>query len=165
MRLSSTDGASVELRAVGYEFPDAIPSGPDDWDANWLVVRGEVRTGTGEAWAFKDPCLATWEAQDLADWLEAAAAGRFPATVAPSEYSDGMLTFLEPNVAFSIARLDEDVVLRVHLDAEAVAGRAGAERTKPWDLVEHVLPLTMSRQALAEAAVAWRIDLRALPQR
>ena len=36
----------LDIRPVGYQFganPQAAPG--TDWDANWLVVRGEVQTG------------------------------------------------------------------------------------------------------------------------
>jgi len=66
--LASLDGASVELRPTRYQFP-AEPPEPGDWDANWLEVHGRVRTTAGVTWTFDDPCLTTWEAEELATWL------------------------------------------------------------------------------------------------
>jgi hypothetical protein len=44
MLLGSADGALVGLRPVSYQFPGHASTRPGrDWDANWLVIRGEVR--------------------------------------------------------------------------------------------------------------------------
>jgi len=85
MHLRSLDGASVELRVAGYEFPDyqvhatdvsvaflraltLAPQLPTDadprsWpaigDANWLQVCGRITLADGRTWEFKDPCLTT----------------------------------------------------------------------------------------------------------
>ncbi|XVU21154.1 WapI family immunity protein [Actinoplanes sp. CA-054009] len=98
MRLRSVDGAGIELRPVAYEF-DAADG--DEWDDNWLVVRGEV----GDR-AFDDPCLTTWEARELGAWLRGGGRGEPP-------------EFVEPNLAFDVAdREGEEVLLRVRLSAE-----------------------------------------------
>ena len=70
MRLLSRDGASIEIRPTAYQF-SANPRAQvgTDWDANWLVVRGDVKTASGFRWTFVDPCLTTWEARELAAWL------------------------------------------------------------------------------------------------
>ena len=80
MLLTSDDGASLELRATGYQYPlpPPAPPGERDWDANWLQVRGAVRTAHGLSWTFEAPCLTTWEARKLGRWLEAAAQGGPP---------------------------------------------------------------------------------------
>jgi hypothetical protein len=95
MRLRSTDGASVELHITGHEFPDHrvpvvevainwLQAGPTasqlpnadaedllrDWDANWLQVSGSITLADGRIWAFEDPCLATWQARELAEFPE-----------------------------------------------------------------------------------------------
>ena len=40
VELVSVDGAVVDLRPVAYQFPGTTGAGPDDWDADWLVVAG-----------------------------------------------------------------------------------------------------------------------------
>jgi hypothetical protein len=67
--LASDDGASVELRLAGYLFRTAPAAGEQDWDANWLVIDGDVHTANGESWQFTEPCLTTWDVRDLAAWL------------------------------------------------------------------------------------------------
>ena len=80
--LTSIDGASVDLRISGYQFPGHEGTARRDWDANWLNVRGDVAQADGKTWSFGDPSLTTWEAQALGTWLHGAAAG----TVAASPF-------------------------------------------------------------------------------
>ena len=82
MRLTSSDGASVALRPTGYQFGrGSLVRG--DWDANWLLVHGEVRTSTREAWSFDDACLTTWDTVSLRTWLRAAGQGEIAPTDGP----------------------------------------------------------------------------------
>jgi hypothetical protein len=87
MKLKSESGNAFELVVLRYEHPDITA---DRWDANWLVVSGTVIAGD-QSWRFVDACVTAFELAELAEWLQAAAAGR-----APREY-----VFTEPNLAFS----------------------------------------------------------------
>lgn len=147
--LISEDGARVELRPVAYQFGASGSRG--DWDANWLVVHGGIRTTTGEDWTFDDPCLTTWEARELGAWLRAAAENRAP---------DGLLTFTEPNLGFSITRSQEPVVLRVHLSLESLR-----VSEPPKDFYAYSLPLRLRRQNLITAARVWHEELAPFPER
>jgi hypothetical protein len=40
MRLASVDGALVDLRISGYQFPQHAAARKRDWDANWLNIQG-----------------------------------------------------------------------------------------------------------------------------
>src|SRR5215475_14419190 len=121
MQLKSSDGASVELRIAGYEFPDypapALGSpvpGAGDWDANWLQVAGNVTLADGRTWAFEDPCLTTWEARGLGEWLREVSAGTerpFRGIREPQ----GWLVFTEPNLSLT---LQERTVGRVRMRIE-----------------------------------------------
>ncbi len=165
MLLTSSDGASVELRPTRYQFP-APPSEPGDWDANWLEIHGRVRTVAGESWEFYDSCLTTWEARELRDWLRAAAEGRVPVTEAPTEDSDGLLTFTEPNLGFSLAGAEDGyLVLRVHLSPESVPDRPGAGEEAPCDSYAYSVPLRLEREDLLAAAHAWDDHTRPFPER
>ncbi len=74
MRLVSDGGASITLHPAAYQFEVTPASGSErDWDANWLMIQGDVRTGDGRQWAFLDPCLTTWEARRLSAWLHGGA--------------------------------------------------------------------------------------------
>jgi hypothetical protein len=165
VRLTSSDGASIELRPVRYESPTE-PTEPDDWDANWLVVHGQVRGAGGESWTFDDPCLTTWEARALGDWLRAAAEGRVQVTATPTEESEGMLAFTEPNLGFSVASLETaDLVLRVHLSHESLAGMPEVDEETMYDIYAHNVPLRVGRSDLLAAADEWQKGLAAFPER
>lgn len=165
MRLTSSDGASLELRPTRYQFA-ADPEEPGDWDGNWLEVHGLVRTAAGGSWEFDDPCLTTWEARQLLEWLRAAAAGRVPVSEAPTEDPEGVLAFTEPNLAFSVAaRDDESLVVRVHLALESVGGRPGADEDAACELDASIVPLRVGSEELLAAARAWEADLEPFPER
>ncbi|WP_203709010.1 WapI family immunity protein, partial [Cellulomonas marina] len=162
VELRSGDGATVRLRPTGYQFGRGSGQ-PGDWDANWLMVRGEVRPPTGASWSFLDPCLTTWESAELEAWLHAASRGEVQPSTAPRE-DDGLLTFTEPNLAFSVQGItDSDVALRVHFSLES-APRVPDSDSAP-ELYEHFVALTMTRNDLAAAAESWGADISPFPQR
>ena len=115
---------------------------------------------------FDDACLTTWEARLLGDWLRLAAAGRVPVTEAPTQDSEELLTFTEPNLGFSVgARADDSLVVRVHLSLESVADRPGAGEEAPYDSYAYTVPLRVGREELLAAAQAWDEDTRPFPER
>ena len=59
------------LDIVGYQFPDAH----DYWDSNWLTVAGIAKHPKG-SWQFTDPCLTTFELDQLALWFDGVALGK-----------------------------------------------------------------------------------------
>lgn len=119
VRLTSTDGTVVELQPLRYQFPAAAGAGPQDWDANWLVIRGDVHLPDGRRWHFQDPCLTTWEAAELAGWLRSVAAGEVEAHPLPPD-EDRLLAFTEPNLGFSLGSTGEGASqIRVHFSLEA----------------------------------------------
>ena len=81
------------------------------------MIRGDVTTADGRSWSFTDPCMTTWEAEELWAWLEMAsrnAADREEAV------------FLEPNVSFFIeGRHGERVRVQVGFSHESLPGGAG----------------------------------------
>ncbi|MCU1614278.1 MAG: hypothetical protein JWO98_1818 [Frankiales bacterium] len=163
--LTSSDGAGVELRPTRYQFA-AAPSEPDDGDANWLEIYGRVRTVAGESWKFDDPCLTTWEAQEIGDWLRAAAGGRVPVIETPTEASEELLAFTEPNLGFSLGARDGDsLVVPVHLSLESVADRPGAGEEAPYDFYGYSVPLQVGRELLLAAAQACKEDDEPFPER
>ncbi len=100
MILEGTNGRRLELTLVAYEFPEIED---DRWDSNWLVVRISAADDT-DSWTAEDPCLLTWEVDELADWLDAVAEP--PATVADLE-------FTEPNLMFERIEADGAACVRV----------------------------------------------------
>jgi hypothetical protein len=89
MRLDNDQGGTMELAIDGYQFPKSCGY----WDANWLVVRGTVVHPHG-SWTFRDPCLTTFELEQLAEWFEGVADRKVDAD---SGY------FTEPNLHFEFA--------------------------------------------------------------
>jgi hypothetical protein len=161
MLLTGPD-ATITLRPLGYQFPSTRGEFYDD---NWLVVEGRVTTPAGN-WRFQDPALLQDEALAIARWLRRAAEGRVPVTV-PDE--DGelspSLSFLEPNLAFSLAaREGTRSVLRVHLSLEAAP---------PWlpydedldELHQYTLDLPCEDADLLRAATEWERELAPFPAR
>lgn len=150
---SATSAARLQLRVVDYQFPEIFggrdqphAGGEPDWDANWLVVRGRVTAADGGTWSFQEPCLTTWEAAALADWLDNAAA-RQPA---PG------LTFTEPNLEFRTVFDGIQIVLTVGLSHESrCPGHPAAQ--------EIVLALTSD--AIRVAAREWRQQILGRPPR
>lgn len=87
MKLKAESGATFELVLLRYEHSDITE---DRWDSNWLVVSGRASTDD-QSWGFVEPCVTTFELEELADWLETLGTG-------PADF-----TFAEPNLAFSFA--------------------------------------------------------------
>lgn len=100
MRLKSA-GTSFYLTILGYQHPDAAG---EPYDANWLSIHVEAASPQG-AWTGTDPCLLTYEAVRLADWLEAVGNGQ-PAARA--------ISFLEPVLLFRVVQAEGGGILRVH---------------------------------------------------
>lgn len=145
LRLRDASGRGLDLAVLRYEFPDPREDSWE-WDANWLVLHGEVDDGT-RRWEFTHPCMETHEAQETVRWLRAAGDGRAPAT----------LRFLEPLLAFRIGRqAGGSVQLTVTFDAEA--GRP--DHNAPWSI-----GLVVPSAHLHAAADAWAAHLDAFPER
>ena len=164
MRLVSSDGACVELRPVQYQFgpPTRPTDGAFDFDANWIVVDGHVRTVDGSAYSFRDACLMTDEMRAISGWLRAVADHRVPPMPLPVDESR-LLAFTEPNVAFSVSvdRQDE-VQIRVHLSLESGPPSLGAEGL---DRYEYFVELALSPDELVIAAASWDREIAPFPRR
>lgn len=168
MRLVSRNGAEVELRPVAYQFPGSgAGAGSHDWDANWLMVRGEVRTDDGRSWTFADPCLTTWEARSVGRWIEGVLSGAIGvASAADLAVPDSPIEhFTEPNVAFSLASRSAEVIeIRVHLSLEALPPWFHDATDRP-DIFEYFVLLELTPDELRQAAIDWEADLASYPER
>ncbi|WP_322779944.1 hypothetical protein [Frankia sp. Cas4] len=165
MKLLSRTGASVELRPVRYQFHSVrSDTDGDRWDANWLVVRGDVQAPDGRGWSFTDPCLTTWEARGLAHWLHRVATGQVTRSPAPDEDADDVLSFTEPNLAFSLHERDLHTAhLRLHLSAEAAPPWTAQDARWHWSAF--YLPLHLGIDEIRDAAEQWERDLAPFPTR
>jgi len=100
MQLNSHD-STFQLTVLGYEHPDAAG---EPYDANWLTIQVHA-SGPDGVWTGTDPCLLTYEAVRLADWLEA---------VGAEKESARAISFLEPVLLFRLVSDERGHVLRVH---------------------------------------------------
>ena len=158
----SLDGATVDLRPVRYEFPDVVGAGADDWDANWLVVRGQVRVEDGRSWSFSDPCLTTWEARSLGDWLRAVVAGEVEPTEVAGDAEAMLETFMEPNLAVSLAgRSDASAVVRFHFSFESRPAWVSPD----VEVHDFWLALDVPLPELSAAVDDWESELSPFPAR
>lgn len=162
MLLRSDTGSRFEISLVGYQFPyDGPPTGGEDTDANWLLVRGIATSSDGQTSEFVDPCLMTTEARELARWLRAAAAGRIEPQANPSE--DELWMFVEPNLAWSVeSRPKGRTRIRVHLSLEA---HPAWIPDTAQGLFETFILLGISNAELNLAAAEWERELAAYPLR
>ncbi len=149
MRLETADGQSLELRILGYEFPELET---EEDDSNWLIVEGKIAHPRG-GWKFRDPCLLTYEASRLADWLDSLARG----TPSSEEVS-----FIEPNLSFRSLESPAGARLRAYFELEARPSWA------PSDVVEWEqcwIDFPVSELELRRAAASLRDQLKNYPQR
>lgn len=171
MRIADDAGETAfTLAPVRYEFAEATG---DEWDDNWLVVRGAVMAPAGTS-QFEDPSLLVTEAQALQDWLVGVSRGvekAMHSAVLPLPSLSWnqstppvlpTLTFVEPNIAFGVvAYAGDTVTIRVFLDAEArPPGGLGASEDEPA-----AFDIRVRLTALAEAASAWGEEISEFPER
>jgi hypothetical protein len=149
--------SSVTLEPVRYEF--ANPAG-DEWDDNWLVIKGDVSTPDG-AWQFAVPCLTTFEAKQISAWLRGVADGGIPVSVSGDAGVVPSLEFTEPNLAFSVGSyLGGSTSVRVHFALESMpVGQSGDGRDLFW------VEIAVTAADLDSAADEWDKALSAFPDR
>jgi hypothetical protein len=147
MRLSNALGHYLELRVLGYQFPE--PRG-EDWDANWLMIGGDVANADG-AWSFVDPALTTHDVDGVIGWLLALADGRLPPCTE--------LDFTEPNLSF-VSGAEHS--LRVFFELES---RPPWSRPGYAGLRDLFLDFDPTQQDLQGAAASLREDLDRFPPR
>jgi hypothetical protein len=153
---------SVELQVVGYQFPAMEPTGPGfDWDANWLRVRGRVKVGP-LSWSFTDPCLTTQEAAELGEWLRQAAAGEIDSNSDPG-IGHGPRWFVEPNLSVKLTAHDDSSVSLTWYFSQESAPPEATEAERYGDGFPVVV--TVSRDALTAAVLAWQEELQVFPIR
>ncbi len=121
-------------------------------------MAGSVLLPVGETWSFEDPCLTTWEAKELLDWLRQVQDGHVQPSTWDSD-EERLLVFTEPNLAFSLAsRSGDSVTVRVHLSLEAWPPEES-------ELFDSFVLIEMTPQALAAAFDSWAETVSAFPVR
>jgi hypothetical protein len=117
MQIIGKDGQEVELKILGYEFPNETR---DEWDSNWLRIYLIVKSNLG-SWQTVDSSLTTWEFKQLADWFKDLSENK------EVEYSD--MTFVEPNLAFElIERGEKTKTIQLRFDYESKPKSADSDK-------------------------------------
>jgi hypothetical protein len=160
VNLQSPNGNSITLELLNYEFPD-LRTDENGFDSNWLIVRGSIAKDD-QRWTFEDPSLLVEEALNLGAWLSRVGSGSVPVTPNNKGRLWPALWFTEPNMAFSVAHVDGDVVtLRIHLSLEATPN----SQARDLGIYQYFLDLEMSHSDISKAGEMWLRDLARFPQR
>ena len=147
MRLASSTGSSLDLRVIGYQFPEIDNK---RYDSNWLIIEVSVVHPDGN-WTARDPSLLTFEAAHLVDWLTDILSG-----TNQTEYC----SFIEPNLSFRVT--DGGTTLRVYFDLEIRPHWAASDVADNEDLW---VQFPLSEIDINAAADELRQQLSAFPQR
>lgn len=155
--------ASVELEPVRYQFPDYEPRPGktyDEWDANWLQIRGQIVTPE-ISWSFTDPCLTTLEAAELGRWLVDVAEGK----VRPSDetFGRGGAFFTEPNLSARLAATDGDLRTLIWYFSQESAPPGASDEVRFG--FGHPVQIALTAAELLRAAAEWAAELDRFPTR
>ena len=112
--LQNENGQKLKIEILDYEFPNIEDLGgpmtqdqmdeleiDKDYDANWLDVQFTCENATTQ-WDAVDPCLLTWELEDLMTWFFNMAEAVDPENITTN------LFFIEPCFTLYQKRLDDD---------------------------------------------------------
>jgi len=161
--LASSNGAVVNLRIHGYQYPRHAPVAGEerDWDANWLVIHADVRPVEGFAWSFANACMTTWEAGHLVDWLREVADDDTPGGAAGDE-PRSRFSLLEPVLTFEAHGWHgQEVAVTVVFDHEGSPAQPETPREHRACRVRCLL----TREQLHGAAEDWLRELLHHPAR
>jgi hypothetical protein len=135
---------TFHLRLVGYQFPHVTR---ERYDSNWLIAEGSVKHAGG-AWTFRDPCLLTWEAAELAVWLQ----------TLESQRAEAEISFIEPNISFTWLSGGK---LRISFALEAAPPRSQIQEVND----DFSLLFTIDAQSLQKAGQELSSQLSNYPER
>jgi hypothetical protein len=108
MLFKCINNQTVELRILGYQFPEVTT--PGDYDANWLRIYVKVQSQLGH-WQTVDSSLTTWEFKKLISWFKDLSEDR------EVKYLD--LTFMEPCLEFQLKKTTQSSkTIRIIFSAE-----------------------------------------------
>lgn len=153
---------AVDLEIVGYQFPDYEPRDGelfDEWDANWLVVRGHLVTPE-VTWSFRNPCLTTDEVARLGAWLRSVASGRVSAQ---ASHRRAGIAFTEPNISVRLATREGDLRTLEWYFAQEASPPEASEEIRYGD--GHPVQTTVPAAELVHAAETWLAELARFPRR
>lgn len=110
MEIKCIDNQIVELKIIGYEFPD-LKYADDNDDRNWLKIYLNVKSNLGN-WNNIDPALMTVEVEQLVCWFLDLAENKEP------KWND--ISFMEHNISFDLLNKFNDIIklIRITFDQE-----------------------------------------------
>ncbi len=146
MKFIGKDGQEVELKILGYQFPTDIGN---DWDANWLKIYVNVKSNVGQ-WQAVDPCLTTWEFNQLIEWFSNLSKER--------NHNSSELTFVEPNLSLRVIDKSEFTSVQINFDLELKPESAYQDK-------EYFVIFQFSNEDLATIADELALELYKFPIR
>ncbi|GAA0897280.1 hypothetical protein GCM10009557_71880 [Virgisporangium ochraceum] len=145
MRLWGAAGSGVDMRVVGYQFPDADDPAER---CSWHLVEGTATCDEG-SWSWRYPALTCDESPRLSAWLRDVAVG-----------SAGSLSFLEPNLTLTlVGRTRNAALIEIGLDLEfAPPWRPRRAAGTPYRI-----SCDVHREQLLRAADDWDAEIAPYP--
>ena len=104
MRFVCKNDQFVELRIIGYQFPEILD---DEWDSNWLMIFINVKL-TKKHWKTTDPAITTFELRNLIDWFKNISDNRM------EKYKN--IDFTEPNISFELLNEFDSDIKRIKIN-------------------------------------------------
>ena len=149
MKLINTSGDYLSLSIQGYEFPEIHSC---YYDSNWLNIAGKVKLGD-KTCTFQNPCLLSFEALRLANWLDRIAKSKESLKIydAPD--------FLEPELDFEFIKENR---VRVNFNYGLLPERALSDEDGTDNLFLEFEP---DKNMIKLATESLRFQLRSYPIR
>lgn len=149
MKITGSDGSSLTLTILGYEFPE-LEDAP--YDSNFLKIQVDVVTPQ-ISWTAIDHCLLTYEVTEIATWFDEIAAGNTVCTP---------LGLIEPMLDFHIIKEPSKDRLRIYFEGFMRPPRAGSRIIGQMDLW---VEFDLEEIDLRTHAQELRLELQRYPQR
>ncbi len=149
MKFTNSNGDYLEIKVQGYEFPQLGPDEYDEYDANWLDISIQAKDKK-RVWRAVAPCLLTWEAMDLMNFLRVLAEGGKPI---PVYFEEPLMHFLADKFGEDICRINCGLWLDFHPDEQNGAA-------KPY-----YFTFDMPREVLAAEVDSFAFELAKYPRR
>ncbi|MCP9620812.1 hypothetical protein FOH10_25670 [Nocardia otitidiscaviarum] len=151
MQLIDSEGHGVELRIVGYQFPDAADL---RIRRSWLVIEGSAYSPQGD-WPFRWQAMTPPEAVALKQWLQ-----RVANVLVGGERPITQLRFTEPNLALSFDTSEaEPIELSISLDLEF--SPPWQRRTRAGN--PYVVSCRLTGGSISAAASEWATEIEPYP--
>jgi hypothetical protein len=149
MKIIGSNGSSLTITILGYEFPD-LHDAP--YDSNFLRIQVDVIAPQG-SWTATDHCLLTYEVSEIAAWFDEIAAGN---------KVRAQLGFIEPMLELRLIKEPEKDLLRIYFEGFLRPSWAGSRSIGQMDLW---VEFDLKEIDLPAIAQKLRLELQSYPQR